>query len=378
MKKYKLGFYDTFSCIADRCPITCCQEWKISVDEETIKKWKRVKEKKKVKLSELIECKDGSMVMKLTNEQKCPFLNEKQLCAQVLKYGEEYISETCQVFPRIIHDFHDRMEYSLTACCPEVVDLLNKQAVIWNPNEDEMVQDSDLLAQIRSLMVYIFRDTHITVEQALMISFYCLLELYEEDQLSSERIKVYKSKDVIQKLCETICNMEFNLLDTMNENNELLLDICENYRKQNLYINYLEPVAKQAEQLLEDYDETVLQQKRDLFLEYMEKYESLIRKYLEIELYNTFLVPDSDLQSLVVMMQWISLEYVVIRQAIFLKWLCNGATELKYVDVRDYIVVFSRMTGYDLEDIYEYLVNSFQKLLWDWGYLALIVGNRKI
>ena len=32
------------------------------------------------------------------------------------------------------------------------------------------------------------------------------------------------------------------------------------------------------------------------------------------------------------------------------------------------------MTGYDKEDIYEYLENSFEELIWDWGYLALIIG----
>ncbi len=32
------------------------------------------------------------------------------------------------------------------------------------------------------------------------------------------------------------------------------------------------------------------------------------------------------------------------------------------------------MTGYDEEDIYEYLENSFEELVWDWGYLALVIG----
>ena len=41
---------------------------------------------------------------------------------------------------------------------------------------------------------------------------------------------------------------------------------------------------------------------------------------------------------------------------------------------RDYIVIICRMMGYDEEDIYEYLENSFEELIWDWGYLALVVG----
>ena len=35
-------YYSKFTCIADRCPITCCQEWKIGVDADTNRKWKKL------------------------------------------------------------------------------------------------------------------------------------------------------------------------------------------------------------------------------------------------------------------------------------------------------------------------------------------------
>ena len=59
----------------------------------------------------------------------------------------------------------------------------------------------------------------------------------------------------------------------------------------------------------------------------------------------------------------------------FLKWIREGEGPLSYEDVRDYMVVISRMTGYDEEDVREYLENSFEMLIWDWGYFALIVGR---
>lgn len=46
---------------------------------------------------------------------------------------------------------------------------------------------------------------------------------------------------------------------------------------------------------------------------------------------------------------------------------------LDYETVREYMVVISRMTGYEDEDIREYLENSFAELIWDWGYFALII-----
>ena len=35
MKNYQPDYYNNFKCIADKCSITCCQEWKIAVDDAT-------------------------------------------------------------------------------------------------------------------------------------------------------------------------------------------------------------------------------------------------------------------------------------------------------------------------------------------------------
>lgn len=78
---------------------------------------------------------------------------------------------------------------------------------------------------------------------------------------------------------------------------------------------------------------------------------------------------------MVIKMQWIAMEYTAIRQSLFLKWINDGCYELSYETVRNYVVVITRMMGYDEEDICEYLTNSFEALIWDWGYLALIVGK---
>ena len=87
-----------------------------------------------------------------------------------------------------------------------------------------------------------------------------------------------------------------------------------------------------------------------------------------------------DLEHMVLQMQWIAIAYTAIRQSLFLKWSLgvdadriSADTVLGYETVRDYMVVISRMTGYEDEDIREYLENSFAELIWDWGYFALII-----
>ena len=115
----KPDYYEDFTCIADRCSFTCCREWKIGVDEDTFVKWKhtltpdgmydtdRGKQAKKEKLSGYVRKKDGSRVIGLNKEKNCPFLNGKKLCRLVLTYGDEILSQTCQLFPREIHTFNE-------------------------------------------------------------------------------------------------------------------------------------------------------------------------------------------------------------------------------------------------------------------------------
>ena len=96
------------------------------------------------------------------------------------------------------------------------------------------------------------------------------------------------------------------------------------------------------------------------------------------ELYSDLLMPGATLKDMLIQMQWIAMEYAVIRHSLFLKWLLNSdstTVALPYEAVRDYLVVVTRMTGYEEEDIYEYLENSFESLIWDWGYFALITGK---
>ena len=73
-----------------------------------------------------------------------------------------------------------------------------------------------------------------------------------------------------------------------------------------------------------------------------------------------------------------TLEYSVIKQGTFLKWLLEESSEITYTMVRDYMTVMARITGYDHSDIKEYLENSFESVIWEWGYLALVVGHEKI
>lgn len=397
MTQIRPDYYDRFSCTADQCPITCCQEWKISVDEHTNKCWKKLAPPAntipaKTRLSAYTTFKDGTRVIALNQDHRCPFLSKEKLCKLVLEHGDQVLSETCQVFPRETHTFDTHEEQSLMPCCPAVIDLWKDCETLHFPEvSDQWFQtESDrnsaaldgssddvsdaLLFQLRSKLIALMQRSDRTPSQALMESFYILLELYRNDDWNEETLNDYFSESTLTELHKAIFSASPAPEDTIIEDNEILQDLAVNYQKEGLYQSYLNPVLADAEALAENYGTETLTRQWETFLQSLKGFHPLLKNVLANELFSDLLIPGGDLESVLVQMQWMALEYAAVRQSLFLLWLQNGGQELTYEQVRDYLVILMRMTGYDEDDIYEYLENSFEELVWEWGYFALVVG----
>lgn len=375
MRRVRPDYYEKFQCIADRCTITCCQEWKIGVDNETNRKWKKllppdtVVDKKK-NLSAYTVKKDGMRVIALDEKHRCPFLNEEKLCRLLCTYTDRVLSDTCTQFPREVHRFSTHEEETLMPCCPAVIDIWKDAKEIVFPKVDR--EYKDLLFAIREHMMELLEDSTQRLEDQLKQGFYILLELNKQDSLTMQLVNEYFSGESVAQLREAIAQIPMDELDSMDECNELLQDLAVNYQKEGLYKKYLDPILLQAKQLSETYAADMMCEDLQLFEKQFRQWQPLLRKFLLNEFYSDLLVPDGDLESMIVSMQWIGMEYAVIRHSVFLKWL--ERKQFTYEELRDYMVVITRMTGYEQEDIVEYLQNSFESLVWDWGYFALVTG----
>ena len=375
MCRVRPDYYEKFQCIADRCTITCCQEWKIGVDNETNRKWKKllppdtVVDKKK-NLSAYTVKKDGMRVIALDEKHRCPFLNEEKLCCLVCTYTDRVLSDTCTQFPREVHRFSTHEEETLMPCCPAVIDIWKDAKEIVFPKVDR--EYKDLLFAIREHMMELLEDSTQRLEDQLKQGFYILLELNKQDSLTMQLVNEYFSGESVAQLREAIAQIPMDELDSMDECNELLQDLAVNYQKEGLYKKYLDQILLQAKQLSETYAADTMCEDLQLFEKQFRQWQPLLRKFLLNEFYSDLLVPDGDLESMIVSMQWIGMEYAVIRHSVFLKWL--ERKQFTYEELRDYMVVITRMTGYEQEDIVEYLQNSFESLVWDWGYFALVTG----
>ena len=396
MKRIRPDYYDKFTCIADQCPTTCCQEWKIAVDDETLRRWKMMTppdtlRRQRTHLSDYTVKKEGVRVIRLEEDHRCPFLADDKLCCLVSAYGDSVLSETCTVFPREVHAFADHEEETLMPCCPAVIDLWKEsESIVFPKVAQESGEDWFNLFRIREMLLLLFKEESVPVEELIKEAFYILLELDKQDEVTERVIDDYFSAKSVAKLRDAIAEIPVDVLDTMDECNELLQDLSVNYRKEGLYTKYLDPVIAQAEKLSETYEEESMREALEQFGKKFTAYEPLMRKFLQNEIYSDLLVPDGSLDGMIVALQWIAMEYAVIRHAVFLCYyrkknevsqhiVSEGESEdvstIPYEIVRDYLVVITRMTGYEEEDMYEYLENSFESVQWEWGYFALIVGR---
>ncbi len=388
METRKPEYYDEFVCIADKCPMTCCREWKIGVDDETNQKWKTLEPPKEVhpirkNLSQYTGKKDGSHVIALNKKHLCPFLDEKKLCRLVCTYGDHVLSETCRIFPREVHEFSDRRELFLMPSCPAVIDLMRKypdcRYIETNSSSED---DNDILRKARSIFSDWMRRKEYEPQENSKHIFFAALELQrillDDPAIASKSLEEYTSTSLQKQLADAIQQIPSDAKSAFLEQNELFLDLTANYEKEGLYQTELEQVLYQAKTIedtienLGDDEPLPFSRQKAEFDQDFSSWQELMRSFLVEEIESDCLLPEGTMQDFLVHLEWIALEYVTIKHFLFLDWMENGA--LTYERVRDTIVLICRMTGYEEADIYEYMEDSFEDVVWEWGYLAMILA----
>ncbi|QFJ54572.1 flagellin lysine-N-methylase [Pseudobutyrivibrio xylanivorans] len=113
--------YDSFKCIADKCPKSCCVGWQIMIDEDSIEKYGKASGDFGTRLKNSINYEEGCF---LQNNTRCAMLNETGLCDLHSTLGEDMLCYTCKMFPRHVEEFQDIREYSLSLSCPEVTRMI--------------------------------------------------------------------------------------------------------------------------------------------------------------------------------------------------------------------------------------------------------------
>jgi len=131
-------YLQDFSCIGSACEDTCCAGWNIVVEKKTYQAYRKVRQPEMSdKLLKYVKRNrkeyDDSNYAKfiLDDNKKCHMMLDDGLCSIHKDLGEEFLCNTCAIYPRHLTRVGHVTEKSLTLSCPEAarVVLLRKEGI---------------------------------------------------------------------------------------------------------------------------------------------------------------------------------------------------------------------------------------------------------
>lgn len=235
MKVLKPFYYDDFKCIGGECIDNCCgNNWNIDVDEKTYKKYKKLKGEWGKKINNNISRKRSNPnylqygKINLKNN-KCSLLSEDGLCTIHGSLGEDYLCNTCRVYPREIRKYGEIYERNLSISCPEVARYIIKSKDNFSFDlEDEKLSDLDkdyivnnkyneklynILWDTRSLAMEIIQFKEIEIWKR--ISFFKMLTDKVQNIINEKQYDNYE--EVLNNFREQVTNINvINSLDKIS------------------------------------------------------------------------------------------------------------------------------------------------------------------
>lgn len=123
-------FLERFSCIGGACEDTCCQGWRVTVDERHYLKLKHAmdgdkQERQRFRESHQRTRGEGKSASNyafivLQDNGMCGLLDSQKMCSVQKKYGGDILSDTCATYPRLMSQRGDELEVTASFSCPEV------------------------------------------------------------------------------------------------------------------------------------------------------------------------------------------------------------------------------------------------------------------
>ena len=239
-----------FKCIAGACEETCCAGWYIAIDETTYKKYKKVKhpEMKKKLEKELVTKKGNSpecvAKIKLKNN-RCAFLDKDNLCEIYSTLGENYLSETCTMYPRNTNDLGERVELSLALSCPQAarIVLLQKELIQFTTGEEEPLPVVGAKLGLKTKAPKHFEDYLLLMRQVLIAiwqeSGYNIEQKWQRFEAVMKRFYHYQCQRDGKKLAEYIKEMQNDGYSKIKLQENSLLDEYLSEKKAKLLLSSL-------------------------------------------------------------------------------------------------------------------------------------------
>ncbi len=172
MKIYAPDYYKSFKCIADKCNHSCCIGWEIDIDDDTFKFYKSIDTDFGRKIMNNINQQGDCSCFRLTQNERCPFLNKDNLCEIILNLGEDALCQICRDHPRFRSFYSDRIEIGLGLCCEEASRLILSQsspfrldAIETDDKPEVLTEDEIEFFKYRNIAFDILQDREFSVDE---------------------------------------------------------------------------------------------------------------------------------------------------------------------------------------------------------------------
>ena len=119
-------YLEDFFCDGQRCGAQCCRLWTVFVDEKTYEKYQQLpQEKGRDILNRLVQGEEGQSpwAWDFGEKKVCHFLREDCLCGIQREFGEDYLGNTCAIYPRKQVAIGGSFQRSLSLSCPLAAEL---------------------------------------------------------------------------------------------------------------------------------------------------------------------------------------------------------------------------------------------------------------
>lgn len=388
-------YIENFKCIGGSCNDSCCIGWDIDIDKITFKKYFKVKDEdfkrmfqKNIHNNEYATSDDVDYgKVKLGKDKRCPFLDDDNYCVIHAKLGEEYLSNVCTCYPRIMNKVDDHYEISLDVACPEAAKLIlsNKEGVDFFRKETKLgkhiisgyidtkskeVNDSPVkyFNEIRKMSIDIIKNRKFDISERLYILGDFLEGLQEE---------IYDDFDSVQKY---IKNYDIDSAYSLYEKNNM------NYAIQIAFLKEMvekldvfkevesEYFRKHTREMLDGFDfgeGEALMEKAEFYISTYESYiENVVNKnsyifenYLVNFMYNN-LFPFSESEFIFDGYMILLFRYSLIRFYLVGKYLNNNNQSVE--DIINFIQGFSKTIEhhktYLVDVLYNIRKNEFDNI----------------
>lgn len=307
-------YLSEFKCIGPACEDTCCAGWNITIDKKTFNLYRNkiqhseFKKKLEVNVKRNRKSQSDEMYGKfnLDSDNKCNMLLENGLCSIHQELGEEFLCNTCAIYPRHYTKVDQVLESSLTLSCPEAARLvlLRKEGIDFIETEDFENKKTLITSEISSdkttrfwnLRVFIIqilqdRTQSLEIRLILMGLFLQACQQIKDDHWDIEFPKI--AEDFFNRLhneefITSLSNIQGNTSFKLNLLRELIRYRLSGGVTSPKYLNILEDIIgslaleEDAENNVKDFEKSksVLVQSQTAYYEdFMKEHEYILENY---------------------------------------------------------------------------------------------------